>query len=646
MQIDQIVIYSRDDRSRTVELTPGKLNVITGVKRRGKSALLEIVDWCFGRSDFTVPEGRVRDACSWYGVLLVHGSERTWLARPEPPAGVESPSGMMLVPAAPADPPPASELAVNSDRRAVREHLSAVLGIEEGEVPREEHRLKPALRISSAHAIPLCLQNQDEIASKTILFHRQHDPELTDDLQSALPYFLGAVDPDSPRLRGELRRARRDLARAQRQLELSRTAAEHAEVRAAELLTEASAAGLPVDDEGEPLMLLRAALDAPASPDLDARADSRSAELVRERRVLAAERRHIERRIALLEQFQGEVEEFATEVGEEAARLRSLGLLPKPDGLDDGHACPACNRPLDEPDPTTAVLAHALEGLDAELGEARRVPVRTAVAVQELRDQLEVLDDRLRESGAALKNLEGEGDRIAREGDLARARAFAQGRIAEYVGLTERSRPPDLEAQHADIHALEQRIATLEAQLDSEAEQEEIDARLDGLSHPMTQYGRALELEHIEAPATLRLHLGRMTAFARTPTGVKWLPTIGSGSNWVGYHLATHLGLHNYFTLHDRPVPRFLMLDQPTQAFYPEDVLPGQSVLPDDLDREDVRRLFRVLFDAVETLSGRLQIIVCDHAKLTEDDWFMDSIAHDWRSGDGLVPDDWPEEQP
>jgi hypothetical protein len=135
-----------------------------------------------------------------------------------------------------------------------------------------------------------------------------------------------------------------------------------------------------------------------------------------------------------------------------------------------------------------------------------------------------------------------------------------------------------------------------------------------------------------------------MTAFARTPTGPKWLPTIGSGSNWVGYHLATHLGLHHYFTTHERPVPRFLMLDQPTQAFYPEDV--PQTIPEEELDREDVRRLFRALYDYIEELDGRFQLIVCDHAKLTEHNWFMESIAYDWRASRGLVPQDWPDKEP
>jgi hypothetical protein len=35
-------------------------------------------------------------------------------------------------------------------------------------------------------------------------------------------------------------------------------------------------------------------------------------------------------------------------------------------------------------------------------------------------------------------------------------------------------------------------------------------------------------------------------------------------------------------------------------------------------------------------------VIVCDHAKLNEEDWFMESIAHDWRAEVGLVPEDWP----
>jgi len=46
---------------------------------------------------------------------------------------------------------------------------------------------------------------------------------------------------------------------------------------------------------------------------------------------------------------------------------------------------------------------------------------------------------------------------------------------------------------------------------------------------------------------------------------------MGSAANWIGYHLIAHLGLHKHFVERDRPVPRFLILDQPTQAYFPPD---------------------------------------------------------------------------
>lgn len=45
-QISAISIYNRDGRIRTVPLRPGRMNIITGDSRLGKSALLNIVDYC------------------------------------------------------------------------------------------------------------------------------------------------------------------------------------------------------------------------------------------------------------------------------------------------------------------------------------------------------------------------------------------------------------------------------------------------------------------------------------------------------------------------------------------------------------------------------------------------------------------------
>jgi len=35
-----------------------------------------------------------------------------------------------------------------------------------------------------------------------------------------------------------------------------------------------------------------------------------------------------------------------------------------------------------------------------------------------------------------------------------------------------------------------------------------------------------------------------------------------------------------------------------------------------------------------------MQMIVCDHANLPED-WFQDSVEHNWRGGEKLIPQEW-----
>jgi len=78
------------------------------------------------------------------------------------------------------------------------------------------------------------------------------------------------------------------------------------------------------------------------------------------------------------------------------------------------------------------------------------------------------------------------------------------------------------------------------------------------------------------------------------------LQRIGSAANWIGYHLATHLALHQFFVESGLPVPRFLMIDQPTQAFYPSDTAKNQGTIA-DADRAAVLAMFTVITTRMQT---------------------------------------------
>jgi DNA repair ATPase RecN len=59
MQLLAIVLYNATGDRQVVEFKPGALNVVTGSPGTGKSALLDIVEFCLGRSTVTMPVGPI-----------------------------------------------------------------------------------------------------------------------------------------------------------------------------------------------------------------------------------------------------------------------------------------------------------------------------------------------------------------------------------------------------------------------------------------------------------------------------------------------------------------------------------------------------------------------------------------------------------
>ncbi|SHU63338.1 Protein of uncharacterised function (DUF3732) [Mycobacteroides abscessus subsp. abscessus] len=153
----------------------------------------------------------------------------------------------------------------------------------------------------------------------------------------------------------------------------------------------------------------------------------------------------------------------------------------------------------------------------------------------------------------------------------------------------------------------------------------------------MRVWAAQLGLDHANES---RLDLQLLTVVADTGSQPITLARLGSTANRVGYHIVAHLALHQLFVEDNRPVPRFLMLDQPSQAYYESEH--GKKTELNDNDRAEVIRTFQLLRTVVSDLAPGFQIIVCEHANLDED-WFQTAVGENsWYSGTKLVPDDWP----
>ncbi|EPC5667687.1 DUF3732 domain-containing protein, partial [Serratia liquefaciens] len=120
-----------------------------------------------------------------------------------------------------------------------------------------------------------------------------------------------------------------------------------------------------------------------------------------------------------------------------------------------------------------------------------------------------------------------------------------------------------------------------------------------------------------------------------------YLWEIGSGANWVSYHIASLLGMHDFFLSQEKsPVPSFIAFDQPSQAYFPRgNLIDGIDNIKDE-DIESVKKTFLALSES--TIRKNIQIIVLDHIpKELISDLSNSFLVEEWRDGNKLIPENW-----
>ncbi len=658
MQLLALALYAHDGKRRDIRFRPGRLNIVTGESKTGKSAILTITEFCLGRDEYLIPAGPITDYVAWYGSLWQLTADpdgpRAFIGRPAPPKGQTSTQRAMLeFGGSSLDLFDFGDLTENADSDSVRRQIGRRIGIGENVIEsRGAGMNQTPFEAHLGHAAWLCLQDQDEIASRHLLFHRQGEGPVAEHLKDTIPYFLGAVPADAAAKKAALRDANRAQRRAEAALTAAQQEASTVEATLRGLLAEAHAAGLTdehdLTESAQIIGALHAAvrdpragaepvqLAEPSGVDSVERQDRRRS-LVRRRAELRQElERVMDDRALLLDRVDSE-REFAGAVELHAGRLTSLDLLSS-QGDGDDAGCPVCGSRLEQPDPSAEMLVERLRelreeltSLDAAPESRRRILVALEAEADRLRQELSAV-----ESSVDALNV---ADQTARaQGDADAARNYTRGRIEALLGVMTTGTGDALERLRRALAAANQRVERLLAELDPDEDREQLHSRLNIIGRTMTQLAERLGLEHVADG--VRLDLANLTVVTDTSDGPLPLQRIGSAANWIGYHLATHLALHKYFVENERPVPHFLMIDQPTQAFYPSDAAKDAGAV-NDADRVAVLAMFQVMRDVVNELAPRMQVIVSDHADLVDEEWFQDAIEHYWRGGTKLVPVDW-----
>lgn len=635
--LEKIALYSKTKPNPHIIKFPSHgVSIITGRSQRGKSAILEIVDYCLLSKSCKIPKGVIRDSIDHVGVLLNGNREKIAIIRALPAPTKITTSSVWLKRGPTIDLPPQTLEPTHSLIDA-KEDLSDFTGIEalpllsndESNDPEEQH---PA---NIRHCSCYIFQPQDIIANRNSLFPGLDNLWTKRHVADALDYFLGVLSAVRLRQRRELKNLKSSRSQILKEMEEFHKRSEGGYKRGIDLWNEAFSLGIVTgSNPNSSIKMLRELKDiANHKPKLEDRIGIEGK--IRELSEIESQKRsELNEKISKKE----EIEEFlkleSSSLGiasNQLSRLNLKKLLPE----SKDEECPLCgNKHIDIKEIENNINT-ALEIFEKDTKPNKRLSSRLETFSNQLDTQIQELTEYIQNTTKQLRGLyerSNEG-RYLQEEIADKLRLI--GRIQEYVGAMSSS----FQSADYNLQELELKIKNLEDQIGDRVLHNLREKTLTKLSERITLFANEFGVEFKNALARLSPK-DLLTLEIKLDGSWLSLSELGSGANWLGYHLAVCLSLHSIFSDFNTPVPRLIMLDQPSQVWFPIELRRLNSIesQPKDQDLEAVKIVYKTLISYADKFP--VQIIVIDHALLA-DKFFNDRTIEDWHGDEGLIPLDW-----
>ncbi|TRB00856.1 DUF3732 domain-containing protein [Agrobacterium tumefaciens] len=660
--IKQIIIWPVDPsrEPRVVTFDTEKISVISGWSSTGKSSIISIIDYVLGAKHCSIPVGEIRDRASWYGLLVETSAGLMRLARKKPDGrqvdnsywlqeGSDAESNLPVLPVT----------TTNADR--VRAMMDTLSGLSDLRLDPEQTRGFNE-RASFRDMAAFNFLPQHIVANPYTLFFKADSSEHREKLRNVLPLALGVItNADIERshriqmLREDLRKQEADLHARRTGIENWRADATGAFFRAQEL--NLLPPGEPPTDLKEIVELLKKVVGNAGAVVPSAGRVSASVERLEAIRsqemdldsTISSKRRRLRR----LKSLRRSVSDYAAVLEDQQARVKGSGWFLE---HVSSSACVLCGSqtreshahleqlavPIRELTELTAGTETTSPMVDSEIIGIQRSLIVDERNMLQLRRTRAAFEATVEAEQGHTQSLEGVYRFL---GNIEQALRIL-GDVEGDEGLTKK------------IADLEEELEALRRQSDEKARREKEASVRTAISDYIVRFVEALAVTGATGTPLLDEKELNVKFKREGMNRPDFLWEIGSGENWMAYHLAALLALHGTFLRRrgENPVPTFLVIDQPSQVYFPSDTFEqvvegktdtaaGSQRRPrrhlDDL--ESTRRIFSALSRAQRSFKRQLQIIVLDHAD--EKAWGQhDNVfeAGNWRGDeDFLIPTSW-----
>ncbi len=638
--IKDIVIFNKNGEKRVVPLEQG-VNIITGESKTGKSALVEIIDYCLCSTRCTIPKGKITEFAYLYSLVMAIGDNTYVIARYNWNDGgkmhfIKEKEDFELE---------KLELSYFMEKsqllcKDVKDEIEYALGLLITNMAKdaEQQGKKASLR----NMVSYLFQHQNLMASKFALFYRFSDFYKRKDVIDQFPVFAGMISQEYYSDLIQLNTLKDQLKQKYKKQKANEKSTAYIKEKLSTLLIDYFALLEQDFDENISFQkMLKIASDLPEFDDTQLYGESKITERYSELNDELEDLRNKEREILL------KIHDIDSASDTGSSFVHMLKDLKQQTSVaeieTDQYTCPLCGHECQEIAENDSKLIEATEWLDSELKITEKYTADFSEDVRKLREEHSKIDEKIKEVWKQIKTIE---QKFISTKELASKREkvnYAKARIELYI---EMSRSGIFEDVDKDIEKLKEKISILEEKIRGFDVNKKMIKAEAFLSDNMNHLSQTLDFEEEYRPINLNFGLtdGSFDIYQHQKNNENvHLYEMGSGANWVSCHIALFLSFLHYFAGQENsPMLLTMFFDQPSQVYFPQGDDKNDVITQADL--KAVNKMYTTIFDEIKLIEKETgiqpQIIIVDHVdgnNLECKGEFNEYVRCNWRNGKALI---------
>lgn len=651
--VKYIGLIDKKDKIHSVQFTTG-VNIITGKSSTGKSAIIEIFDYCMGSSEFNIPSGVITDNADIYFVILSIKEIFLVLARKENDKKIflKEESNLPDIKVLNKEYFDNKFFISNSDFKV---NLGHYFGLDINDIDEDksvsqyigQKKGRPSVR----NIIPYLIQHQNLIANKHSLFYRFDENEKREQTIDQFKIFAGFVTQEYYILKQNLANSKKQLKKLELEEKAIKIQREFNSKKFDGLLQEYEAiSGNKLFEEASNIILSNPAnyIDKLIAKGISINENNDESvekilSLEKEYNKLLSQKRELNYKYKNINSSI----DYAKKYKEELSNNQAIA-----EASINVATCPFCTQETNIIANEANQLEEAIKWLNIELRKSPYLLDSFESDKNNIKEKILIIDEEIESIKNEIEQLNNITKALENNRSLNEQALKVKLKIENLLESLMDRKDNNIEEK---IKAIQQKISGYEKLLEDKFNlNKQLEEAEKYINYKMKEIGNKLDFESSYKPINLKFSLTNFDLWHEKENKDKvYLRSMGSGANWLYSHITLFLALHNFFcSLGNKSiVPSILFLDQPSQVYFPTSIKDENDEFnidhieekkgtdTKDEDLKAVTNLFNRLVSFCKTTLKETgiepQIIITDHAdKLELDSVDFEDLVNDrrWRA--------------